>query len=99
MGYLGSGVDNSGRKTEMASDDIFKLRTIEYDALRQRMYEGAAGSEWWSAVKTELDIRNAEKMAGHLHTMSGVLEQTQSHIHHLDGSINRLLEATADMAE
>jgi hypothetical protein len=76
----------------MAGDDIFRLRTFEYEDLRQRMYEGAPDSEWWVAVKTELDIRKAEKMGQHMAAMS-------EHTQRLQESINQLLSATDDMAQ
>jgi hypothetical protein len=76
----------------MSADDIFRLRELGYEDLRKRMYEGAPQSEWWVAVKTELDIRNAEKLAEQVVAMS-------EHTSHLQESVNRLLAATDDVAK
>jgi len=72
--------------------EIFQLRMLQYEELRERMYEGEAGSQWWQAVKTELDIRNAERMAENL-------KSTSDHTQRLEESINQLLTVTGDMMQ
>src|SRR3954467_5082439 len=38
------------------------LRGRSYEEIRARMYDNSLGTPWWSACKTELDIRNSERL-------------------------------------
>ena len=51
------------------------LKNRSYDEIRQRMYDNPPGSPWWSACKTELDVRNSERMATALVDTSRVLDK------------------------
>jgi hypothetical protein len=73
------------------------LRTRSYEDIRQRMYDNPPGSPWWSACKTELDARNAERTATALVDMSRVLEKMKGSAEHLDMLTEKLLIGTEDL--
>ena len=61
------------------------------------MYDNPPGSPWWTACKTELDIRNGEQMAAGLMTSSRVLEKLRSSTAHFEQLADTLTETTKDM--
>jgi hypothetical protein len=74
------------------------LRTRSYEEIRQRMYDNPPGSPWWSACKTELDVRNGEQMAAALSATSRVLEKLRASTQHFEQLSETLSETTNDMA-
>src|SRR5436309_6459429 len=74
------------------------LRTRSAEEIRERMYDNPPGSPWWSACKTELDVRNGEKMAAALVDTSRILDKLKSAAEHLDGLTDKLVQTTNDMA-
>src|SRR5215467_7027055 len=60
------------------------LRTRSYEEIRQRMYDNPPGSAWWTACKTELDVRNGEQMAAALSATSRVLEKLRGSTKHFE---------------
>src|SRR5215470_8848073 len=75
------------------------LRSRSAEEIRERMYDNPPGSPWWSACKTELDVRNGEKMSEALVETSRVLDKLKSVAEHLDGLTEKLMQATSDMAD
>ncbi|PYX94149.1 MAG: hypothetical protein DMG71_13345 [Acidobacteria bacterium] len=75
------------------------LKNRSYDEIRQRMYDNPPGSPWWSACKTELDVRNSERMATALVDTSRVLDKMRVSTEHLDASTDKLLTAATDISE
>jgi hypothetical protein len=75
------------------------LRSRSSEEIRQRMYDNPPGSAWWSACKTELDLRNSEQMATAMVDTSRVLDKLRGATDHMDELTEKLLEATKDMAE
>ena len=75
------------------------LRSRSAEEIRERMYDNPPGSPWWSACKTELDVRNGEKMAAALVDTSRILDKLKSAAEHLDGLTDKLAQTTNDMAE
>jgi hypothetical protein len=75
------------------------LRSRSSEEIRQRMYDNPPGSAWWSACKTELDVRNSEKTATALVDTSRVLDKMKSSTEHMDLLSEKLLQAASDMAE
>lgn len=63
------------------------------------MYDNPPGTPWWSACKTELDVRHGERTAAALVDMSRVLDKMRSSTEHLDGLTERVCQATSDMAD
>jgi len=75
------------------------LRTRSSEEIRQRMYDNPPGSPWWTACKTELDVRNGERSATALVDTSRVLEKMRQSTEHLDKLTENLLQATSDLAD
>jgi hypothetical protein len=75
------------------------LRSRSTEEIRQRMYDNPPGSAWWSACKTELDLRNSEQMATATVNTSRALDKLHGVSDHLDELMEKLLRATDDMAE
>jgi hypothetical protein len=73
------------------------LRTRSYEEIRQRMYDNPPGSPWWSACKTELDIRNGEQMAQALLATSRVLEKMRSSTEHYEKLTETLTQTTSEL--
>src|SRR5216117_3031511 len=75
------------------------LRSRSSEEIRQRMYDNPPGSPWWSSCKTELDIRNGERMATAIADTSHILDKMRNSTEHLDGLTDKLVQATTEMAD
>jgi len=75
------------------------LRGRSYEEIRQRMYDSAPGSAWWSACKAELDLRNGRQMADASLAMSRVSEKMRASTQHFEQLADTLHQATLDIAE
>lgn len=75
------------------------LRSRSYEEIRQRMYDNPPGSAWWSACKTELDIRNGEQMAAALSATSRVLERLRASTEHFEQLADTLYHTTNEVAD
>ena len=75
------------------------LRTRSYEEIRQRMYDNPPGSEWWTACKTELDVRNGEQMAAALSATSRVLERLRASTEHFEQLADTLYHAQGEVAK
>src|SRR5271154_5893300 len=72
------------------------LRGRSYEEIRQRMYDSAPGSAWWSACKTELDLRNGQQMAEASLGMSRVSEKMRASTQHFEQLADTLHQTTQD---
>jgi len=86
------------RASERVQALVQLLRTRSYEEIRQRMYDNPPGSAWWSACKTELDVRNIEQTAAALQATSRVLERMRSSTEHMEQLAQTLSEATEHVA-
>jgi hypothetical protein len=77
---------------------IQMLRTRSYEEIRQRMYDSPPGSAWWTACKTELDIRNGEQMAAGALGTSRVLEKLQTSTRHFEQLAETLYDTTGEIS-
>ena len=75
------------------------LRGRSYEEIRQRMYDSAPGSAWWSACKAELDLRSGKQMAEASLAMSRVSEKMWASTQHFEQLADTLHQATIDIAE
>jgi hypothetical protein len=75
------------------------LRGRSYEEIRQRMYDSAPGSSWWSACKAELDLRNGKQMADASLAISRVSEKMRASTQHFEQLADTLHQATIDIAE
>ena len=75
------------------------LKGRSYDEVRQRMYDNPPGSPWWTACKTELDIRNSERTATSAMDTSRVLDKIRVSTEQLNVSTGKFLQATEEITE
>jgi hypothetical protein len=75
------------------------LRTRSYEEIRQRIYDNAPGSPWWSACRTELDLRNGQQVADAALSMSRVSEKMRASIQHFEQLAETLHQTTNDIAD
>ena len=75
------------------------LRGRSSEEIRERMYDNPPGTVWWSACKTELDVRNSQRMATAAVDTSRVLDKMRSSTEHLDHLTEQVLHATQGLAE
>ena len=75
------------------------LRGRSYEEIRARMYDNSFGSPWWSACKTELDIRNSERLTSSLAESSRVSAAIRNSAEHMEKLTETLLQVTADVAD
>lgn len=87
------------RTAETAQALAQLLKTRSYEEIRQRMYDNPPGSPWWSACKTELDLRNSENISTAVIDASRVLDKMRICSEHLDGSTDKLLQASTEISE
>ncbi len=77
---VGAEANSAGRVEAL----VQLLRSRSYEEIRQRMYDSAPGSAWWSACKVELELRN------------GQLEQLADTLHEATRDIADLLRGTQE---
>ena len=75
------------------------LRNRSYEEIRQRMYDNPPGSPWWSACKTELDIRNGERMSTASADMSRLSVKMSTSTEHLEKLTETLVDSINDLTE
>ena len=75
------------------------LRNRSYAEIRQRMYDSAPGSPWWTACRTELDLRNGQQAAEASLAMSRASEKMRASVQHFEQLADTLREATNDVAD
>ena len=75
------------------------LRSRSYEEIRQRMYDSAPGSAWWSACKAELELRNGQQVAEASVTMARVTEKMRASTQHFEQLADTLRQATDDIAD
>jgi len=89
---------------ELTSNDTVQalvrlLRSRSAEEIRERMYDNPPGSTWWTACKTELDLRNSERMASAMVDTSLVLDKFRSATDHIEELTERAMQTTNEMAE
>jgi len=75
------------------------LRTRSYEEIRQRMYDSVPGSPWWSACRTELDLRNGQQVADAALAMSRVSEKMRASIQHFEQLADTLQQTTTNIGD
>jgi len=87
------------RESDSVSALVHLLRNRSYEEIRQRMYDKPPGSAWWSACKTELDMRNAEQMTATLSATSRVLERLRASTEHFEQLADTLYHTTSEIRD
>jgi hypothetical protein len=75
------------------------LRRRSYEEIRQRMYDNPPGTPWWAACKTELDIRNTERMTASIGDNSRVATKIQGSAQNIERLTETLVQVTTDVAD
>jgi hypothetical protein len=75
------------------------LRGRSYEEIRQRIYDNPPGSPWWSACKTELDIRNGERISTSSRDISRLTVKMVNSTEHLEKLTETLVGAITDLNE
>ena len=75
------------------------LRNRSYEEIRQRMYDNPPGSPWWAACKTELDIRNGERMSVASRDMTRLSVKLANSTEHLEKLTETLVGSISDLNE
>ena len=75
------------------------LRNRSYEEIRQRMYDNPPGSPWWAACKTELDIRNGERMSVASRDMTRLSVKLANSTEHLEKLTETLVDSITDLTE
>ena len=74
------------------------LRNRSYAEIRQRMYDSAPGSPWWTACRAELELRNGQQVGEASLAMSRASEKMRASVAHFEQLADTLREATEDVA-
>jgi hypothetical protein len=75
------------------------LRKHPYAEIRQRMYDSVPGSPWWTACRTELDLRNGQQLGEASLAMSRTLDKMRASVQHFEQLADTLQQSTKDIAD
>ena len=75
------------------------LRNRSYAEIRQRMYDSPPGSPWWTACRTELDLRNGQQFGEASLAMSRTSDKMRASLQHFEQLADTLQQSTTDVAE
>lgn len=75
------------------------LRSRSYAEIRQRMYDSAPGSLWWSACRAELELRNGQQAAEASLAMARVSEKMKSSLQHFEQLAETLRQSTGEIGD
>jgi hypothetical protein len=95
----GNGIQSVSQTTGQVQALVELLRNRSYEEIRQRMYDSAPGSAWWSACKAELELRNGRQLADSSLAMSRASEKMRASTQHFEQLADTLNDATTNLAE
>jgi hypothetical protein len=75
------------------------LRNRSYAEIRQRMYDSAPGSPWWTACRVELDLRNGQQFGEASLAMSRTSDKMRASMQHFEQLADTLQQTTKDIAD
>jgi hypothetical protein len=75
------------------------LRNRSYVEIRQRMYDSAPGSPWWTACRAELDLRNGQQLGEASLAMSRTSDKIRASVQHFEQLADTLQQSTKDVAD
>jgi hypothetical protein len=75
------------------------LRNRSYVEIRQRMYDSPPGSPWWTACRTELDLRNGQQFGEASLAMSRTSDKMRASLQHFEQLADTLHQSTQDVAD
>ena len=75
------------------------LRNRSYVEIRQRMYESPPGSLWWTACRSELDLRDGQQFGEAPLAMSRTSDKMRASLQHFEQLADTLQQSTKDVAD
>jgi hypothetical protein len=75
------------------------LRNRSYAEIRQRMYDSPPGSAWWTACRSELDLRNGQQFGEASLAMSRTTDKMRASLQHFEQLADTLHQSTKDVAD
>jgi hypothetical protein len=95
--------DIQASEPAQASDKVSALvellRNRSYAEIRQRMYDSAPGSPWWTACRVELELRNGQQLGEASLAMSRNSDKMRASTQHFEQLADTLHQATQDIAD
>jgi hypothetical protein len=95
-------LDTQPGEPAQASDKVSALvellRNRSYAEIRQRMYDSAPGSPWWTACRVELELRNGQQLGEASLAMSRNSDKMRASTQHFEQLADTLHQATQDIA-
>ena len=95
-------LDTQPTEPVQASDKVSALvellRNRSYAEIRQRMYDSAPGSPWWTACRVELELRNGQQLGEASLAMSRNSDKMRASTQHFEQLADTLHQATQDIA-
>ncbi len=85
--------------SDKVSELVELLRNRSYAEIRQRMYDRAPGSPWWTACRAELELRNGQQVGEASLGMSRTSEKMRASVQHFEQLTDTLQQATKDIAD
>ena len=85
--------------SDRVSELVELLRNRSYAEIRQRMYDSAPGSPWWTACRAELELRNGQQVGEASLAMSRTSEKMRASVQHFEQLTDTLQQATKDIAD
>ena len=95
-------LETQASEQAQASDKVSALvellRNRSYAEVRQRMYESAPGTPWWTACRAELELRNGQQVGEASLAMSRTSEKMRVSVQHFEQLADTLQQTTQDVA-
>jgi hypothetical protein len=91
--------NNHAPSAEKVSALVELLRNRSYAEIRQRMYDAAPGSPWWTACRTELDLRNGQQFGEASLAMSRTSDKMHGSVQHFEQLADTLNDSTKVIAD
>src|SRR5713101_2218956 len=95
-------LESQASEQAQASDKVSSLvelsRNRSYAEIRQRMYESAPGTPWWTACRAELELRNGQQVGEASLAMSRTSEKMRVSVQHFEQLADTLQQTTQDVA-
>jgi len=96
-------LETQASEQAQASDKVSALvellRNRSDAEIRQRMYDSAPGSPWWTTCRAELELRNGQQVGEASLAMSRTSEKMRASVQHFEQLTDTLQQATKDIAD
>jgi hypothetical protein len=96
---LGTQAHGQAQASDKVAALVELLRNRSYAEIRQRMYDSAPGTPWWTACRIELELRNGQQVGEASLAMSRTSEKMRGSVQHFEQLTDTLQQATKDVAD